>query len=391
MPCRLAYHFLHGEVAKQRPHGKCRVAMNSQLNDALVLLVDDTDSNLELLALIFGREGARTLEAANGFEALQLVEKHKENIDLIITDIRMPGMDGITLTRKMREILNQRVPIILLTADRKTDEQLLAGLNAGANDYLNKPVDELELKARSRSMLRLKRAFDENIALQKSLEIKVVERTIEIEQTRDLAMFGFAKLAEHRDPETGGHLERIREYARALALQLQKSGPYQNEVDDAFITTIQRASPLHDIGKVGIPDNILLKPGRLTAEEFEIMKQHAVIGGWTLEESEKRLTVNSSFLRMAKEIAYCHHEKWEGNGYPANLKGEGIPLAARIMALADVYDALISKRVYKPPMPHSETHQAIVQGSGKHFDPAVVEAYQATEQSFIDIMNRFKD
>ncbi len=365
--------------------------MNDQLKDSLVLLVDDTDSNLELLDLIFSREGARTLLASNGFEALQLVQKHKEDIDLIVTDIRMPEMDGITLTRKLREMLDQRVPVILLTADRKTDEQLLAGLTAGANDYLNKPLNELELKARSSSMLRLKHAFDENIALQKSLEIKVIERTIEIEQTRDLAMFGFAKLAEHRDPETGGHLERIREYTRALAVQLQKSGPYRNEVDDNFITTIQRASPLHDIGKVGIPDAILLKPGKLTPEEFEIMKQHSVIGGWTLEESEKRLTVNSSFLHMAKEIAYCHHEKWEGNGYPANLKGEGIPLAARIMALADVYDALISRRIYKPPMPHSETHQIILRGSGNHFDPAVVEAYQATEQAFIEIMNRFKD
>ena len=365
--------------------------MKEQLINALVLLVDDTDSNLELLEVIFGREGARTMRAANGFEALRLVEKHKENIDLIVTDIRMPEMDGITLTRKVREILDQRVPIILLTADRKTDEQLIDGLKAGANDYLNKPVNELELKARSSSMLRLKRAFDDNIALQKSLEIKVVERTIEIEQTRDLAMFGFAKLAEHRDPETGGHLERIREYTRTLAVQLQKSGPYRNMVDDAFIMTIQRASPLHDIGKVGIPDAILLKPGRLTTAEFEIMKQHAVIGGWTLEESEKRLTVNSSFLHMAKEIAYCHHEKWGGSGYPANLKGEEIPLAARIMALADVYDALISKRIYKPPMPHPETHQIILRGSGEHFDPAVVEAYQAVEPAFINIMNRFKD
>ncbi len=365
--------------------------MNSQLSNAMVLLVDDTDSNLELLTLIFEREGARTLRASNGFEALQLVKEHKTEIDLIVTDIRMPRMDGIILTGKVREILDQRVPIILLTADMKTDEQLLAGLSAGANDYLNKPVNELELKARSSSMLRLKRAFDENIALQKSLEIKVVERTIEIEQTRDLAMFGFAKLAEHRDPETGGHLERIREYTGALAGQLRKSGPYRNEIDDAFITTIRRASPLHDIGKVGIPDAILLKPGKLTAEEFEIMKQHSVIGGWTLEESEKRLTINSSFLHMAKEIAYCHHEKWAGNGYPAGLKGIEIPLAARIMALSDVYDALISKRVYKPPMTHDITHRIILEGSGSHFDPAVVEAYQAIESAFVNIMNRFND
>ncbi|MBI5638012.1 MAG: response regulator [Nitrospinae bacterium] len=365
--------------------------MSSQLNNALVLLVDDTESNLELLEMIYGMEGAKTLRAASGLEALRLVEKHKEDIDLIVTDIRMPEMDGITLTRKVREIVNQRVPVILLTADRKTDEQLIAGLAAGANDYLNKPVNELELKARSSSMLRLKHAFDENIALQKSLEIKVVERTVEIEQTRDLAMFGFAKLAEHRDPETGGHLERIREYTRALAVQLRKNGSYRDMVDNAFIMTIQRASPLHDIGKVGIPDAILLKPGRLTAEEFEVMKQHSVIGGWTLEESEKRLTVNSSFLHMAKEIAYCHHEKWDGNGYPANLKGEEIPLAARIMALADVYDALISKRIYKPPIPHAETHRIIMQGIGTHFDPAVVEAYQAIEQDFINILSRFKD
>ncbi len=363
--------------------------MDTQLADALILLVDNNAANLELMETVFHGEGVRTLRAANGFEAMRLIGKHKGVIDLIVAGVRMQDMDCVALTGKVREILGQQVPVILLAASRKGDERLIAALAAGANDYLTMPVDELELKTRSISLLRFKRRTDEYLRFQKSLEIKVLERTIDIEQTHDVTMFGFVKLAECRDPETGGHLERIREYTRAIAAQLRRSGPYREMVGNEFVMTIFRAAPLHDIGKVGIPDAILQKPGKLTPEEFEIMKRHAAIGGITLEESEKRLGGGNSFLHMAKEIAYCHHEKWEGSGYPAGLKGDAIPLAARIMALADVYDALVSKRVYKPPMPREKARQIILEGAGKHFDPAVVEAYQAVEGEFINIQNRF--
>ncbi len=363
--------------------------METQLDNALILLINDNGVNLELMDVVFRREGAKTLRAASGFEALRHTGKYKSDIDLIVTGMHMQDMDYATLVAKMREIMGRRVPILLLADGRKTDEKLLAGLAAGGNDYLSTPINEMELKIRSMAMLHLKRGADEYLALQKSLEMKVMERTIEIQQTHDVTMFGLVKLAEYRDPETGGHLERIREYTSAIAGQLWKNGPYRNKIDNAFIATIHRAAPLHDIGKVGIPDSILLKPGKLTPGEFEIMKRHAAIGGNTLEESEKRLTADNSFLHMAKEIAYWHHEKWDGSGYPSGLKGNGIPLAARIMALADVYDALVSKRVYKSAMSPENAHHIILEGAGKHFDPAVVEAYQAVERDFINIMNRF--
>lgn len=361
------------------------------LEGALVLLVDDTDTNLDLLDMIFNAEKAKTLRAENGVEALELVNRHKTKIDLVISDIRMPKMDGITLTAEIRKAVGQHLPIILLTADYKSEDQLRAGLDSGANDYLNKPLNEVELLARSRSMIRLKRSFDENARLQKHLELKVVERTVEIEETRDLAMFGFAKLAEYRDPETGGHLERIREYTRALTVQLGRDPSYRVQMDQNFILNIYKASPLHDIGKVGIPDNILLKPGPLTPEEFEVMKKHSIIGGRTLQESENRMKSGHSFLWMAREIAYCHHEKWDGSGYPYNIKGESIPLAARIMALADVYDALRSKRAYKDALPHDKAHRILLEGAGTHFDPNIVRAYKEIEDEFVRTKERFHD
>ncbi|MBI5177968.1 MAG: response regulator [Nitrospinae bacterium] len=361
------------------------------MTDALILLVDDTESNLELLEMIFEGERAKTLRAAGGEKALELAKKHGAGIDLIITDIRMPYMDGIQLTGKLRELLGHQTPIMLLTAERKTDEQLSAGLQAGANDYLIKPINEVELLARSGSLVRLKRVFDENMELQRSLELKVIERTIEVEMSRDATMFALAKQAEFRDPETGSHLERIREYVRLLAAQMQKTGPYQSRIDHTFVMNIYKASPLHDIGKVGIPDRILLKPGRLDPDEFEIMKQHAAFGGRTLHEAEERLLAPNQLLTMAKEIAFCHHEKWDGSGYPGGIKGEEIPLPARIMALADVYDALTSKRVYKSAMSHEETHAIIAKGKGTHFDPVVIDAYESLIVEFVRIRDSFKD
>lgn len=367
--------------------------MDTLLSGALILIVDDTEYNLDMLEAIFSNENADTLRALNGEDALKIIEKRGSEIDLMILDIRMPGISGIELAKKIREVPEWRqIPIILLTAETRTDELVVKGLDAGANDYLEKPVNQVELLARSQSMLRQKRLVDANMELQRSLELKVVERTLEIEQTRDAAMFGFAKLAEHRDPETGAHLERIREYSKELATHLSKLGRYGEIIDPKFILTIYKASPLHDIGKVGIKDNILLKPGKLTKEEFEEMKKHAAIGGVTLQTAEERLTSEgNSFLTMAKEIAFCHHEKWDGTGYPEGTKGEAIPLSARIMTVCDVYDALVSKRVYKEAWPHEKTCETIMDSKGSHFDPDIADAFGKIADSFKKIKTRFED
>ncbi|GMT41796.1 MAG: two-component system response regulator [bacterium] len=364
--------------------------LGNQLEGMLILIADDTEAHLNLLASIYKEEGASTIRASDGLSALEKVKNLGSKIDLMVFDVRMPEMDGIELTINVRKIHEMRqTPIILVTAEAIETNQLAHGMEAGANDYLNKPVQEVELIARSRTMLRQKKLFDENLELRRSLELKVVERTVEIEMTRDVALFGFAKLAEYRDPETGGHLERIREYTRVLAQQLLNKGTYRAMIDQKFVMHIYKTSPLHDIGKVGIPDYILLKPGPLTEEEFEIMKTHAVIGGDTLAQVEDRLLGNP-IIAMAKEIAWRHHEWWNGKGYPDGLDGENIPLPARIMALADVYDALVSKRVYKEAIEHNKVVEMITEMSGAHFDPVIANAFSEVTDTFMHIQEKFK-
>lgn len=217
------------------------------------------------------------------------------------------------------------------------------------------------------------------------------QRTEEVATTQQVTIHAMATLAETRDNETGNHIRRTQFYVKALAEQLRRQGDYP-ELSDENIDLLYRSAPLHDIGKVGIPDRILLKPGRLDADEFAIMKTHAEIGGAAIEAAEKSLgDTDTSFLRYAREIAVCHHEKWDGSGYPRGLKGEAIPLSGRLMALADVYDALISKRVYKPAFSHEKARDLILEGRGHHFDPAVVEAFIAIEQQFVDIAARYAD
>jgi PAS domain S-box-containing protein len=224
----------------------------------------------------------------------------------------------------------------------------------------------------------------------RTLEQSVMERTKEIENTQNATIIGLAKLAEYRDPETGGHLERIRNYCFIVSQELGSREKYKEFIDKHFIDSIYKSSPLHDIGKVGIPDSILLKPGRLTLDEFEIMKTHTVIGGDAISTAEKKLEEQkSSFLSMGKEIAYYHHEKFNGAGYPYGFKEDKIPLSARIMALADVYDALRSKRVYKEAWSHESTKDTIIKETGKHFDPDVVDAFLKLEEEFIKIKDRY--
>lgn len=367
------------------------LATEKHLKGARILIVGDSKAHLDLLESIYHKAGAHTVRAESGKIALEKAKRFGVRLDMMVFDMRLPGMDGIELTANIRENMETRqIPIMLVTDEGEDTDQLMRGMEAGANEHLNKPIRKVELIARSRNILRQKKLLDDNRKSLKSLEISVVERTVEVEMTRDMALFGFAKLAERRDPETGGHIERIREYTRILAQQLLKQGAYGDTVDQKFVMMIYKTSPMHDIGKVGIPDRILLKPGPLSHEEFEIMKTHAAMGGKTLAQVEERLYGNP-MMNMAKEIAWWHHEKWDGSGYPDGLKGEHIPMSARIMALADVYDALVSKRIYKKPIEHGKTVSMIAELSGSQFDPLVVKAFGEVSGIFLRIKNKFKE
>lgn len=233
---------------------------------------------------------------------------------------------------------------------------------------------------------------NELVLLKENLEHKVIERTQEIQQVQHVTIFALARLAESRDNETGNHLKRMRTYSYMLAKRLMERGKYQDYIDQNYIENIYESSPLHDIGKVGIPDKILLKPGRLTEDEFEMMKTHTIIGGDTLDDAERQLEHKTkSFLSMGKKIAYCHHEQWDGSGYPFGLKRSAIPLSARITALADVYDALTSNRIYKKALSHEVAKEIIKEENEKHFDPYVVEAFFELEVDFKNILEEHKD
>lgn len=227
----------------------------------------------------------------------------------------------------------------------------------------------------------LRDAMEEIQEMNRTLEARVRERTAEIQLTQDITLQTISALVETRDVETGAHIERTRRYVRDLARQLQISGPYSGTLSDEEVDLLYRSAPLHDIGKVGVPDAILLKPGRLTPDEFEVMKKHTIFGGDALRKAEEKLGFHS-FLSKAREMAYHHHEKWDGSGYPFGLSGERIPLSARLMALADVYDALTSQRVYKRALTHEEARDILVADSGRHFDPAVVDAFLRVEEAF---------
>jgi putative two-component system response regulator len=270
-------------------------------------------------------------------------------------------MSGVELCKRIRKSeLPSYVYFILLTYREHTDD-IVQGLSAGADDFVSKPFEPLELRARVNAGKRL-------IAL----------------ETRDMVIFALARLAESRDPETGLHLDRIRAYSRALAQQLMRQGAYKDQIEPSFAQLIYLTSPLHDIGKIGIPDAILLKPGKLTEDEFEIMKRHTTIGADTLNAAIDKYP-DVEFLKVARDIALTHHERFDGTGYPQRLRGEEIPLCGRIVALADVYDAMRSKRVYKSSFSHAVTRSKIVAAGGTHFDPVVVEAFCAIEESFRQI------
>jgi len=362
--------------------------MNTNERKATLLVVDDVPENLLLMSELL-RPHYHLRVASGGEKALQIARRSPP--DLILLDVMMPDMDGYEVCRHLKDDPRTAdTPVLFLTAkDQAEDER--RGLELGAADYLGKPFEPTVLLARVRSQLRLKAAADQLRARNAELDLEVEQRTHELQAVHDVTILALASLAETRDNETGNHLRRTQNYVRALALRLREQPRFAAELDEQTIDLLYKSAPLHDIGKVGIPDQILLKPGRFEPHEFEVMKQHPRLGYRALIHAEEMLGAPLPFLRIAKEIALCHHEKWDGSGYPQGLRGEAIPLSARLMAIADVYDAVISRRVYKPEMPHDKAVAIIREGCGTHFDPAVVEAFLDLQEEFQDIARRYAD
>lgn len=343
-----------------------------------ILIVDDQPLNIEILRKLLRND--YVLESAeNGAECLEKVQDFQP--DLVLLDIMMPVLDGYEACRRIKSSeVGDLVQVILVSGKGSTSERL-EGYNVQADDFVVKPFNHDELRSKVKIHFRLRASQKKALELARQvqmhndqLEQLVEERTEQIVRTQDVSVFSLAQLADSRDPETGEHLLRMRAYSQILAEELSCCGPYTEQIDKAFLKNLYRASPLHDIGKVGIADSILLKPGKLTADEFEQMKQHVIVGAETLERAVA--TGGGEFLAMAAEVARFHHEKFDGSGYCAGRSGKDIPLSARIVALADVFDALTSARVYKDAMDPEQARRIIEEGEGSHFDPAIVAAFR---------------
>jgi len=353
-----------------------------------ILVVDDTPENLRLLSEMLKARGFQVRPVTGGKAALRAAVA--EAPDLVLLDVTMPEMDGFEVCRAFQnDSALKDIPILFISALSDSDSKLKA-FQAGGVDYVTKPFQIDEVQARVKTHLRLRQLQREAEAHTRELEQRVDDQVREISDSQVAAIVALAKLAESRDDDTGHHIERVQDYCRALAESLFHTKALDGAVSAVFVEEIFHSSALHDIGKVGIPDSVLLKPGKLTAEEFELMKTHSVIGADTLERARKQYPRNS-FINMGISIARSHHERWDGNGYPDRLAGEAIPLPARIMSIADVYDALRSRRPYKEPFTHEKSRDIIVSGKGTQFDPSMVEAFLAIEEQFRGIRDRVSE
>jgi len=354
----------------------------------IILAVDDTPTNIDIVEEVLS-ETYLVQAAVNGSIALKIIEKRKP--DLILLDIMMPEMDGYEVCQRIKANDSLKdIPVIFLTAKAEVEDET-KGLALGAVDYITKPISPPILKARVSNHLQLKSSKDFLKRQNEILEEKVIERTHQMEELQDVAMVAMGALAESRDPETGNHIRRTQHYLRILGNQLKEHPRFRDFLTPENITSLFKSSPLHDIGKVGVPDKILLKPSQLTDEEFHEMKKHTIYGRDAITAAEKTISRADNFLVFAKEIAYYHHEKWDGTGYPEALKGDEIPISARLMAVADVYDALISRRVYKPAFRHKKSVAIIQDGKGSHFDPDLVDAFLSISDQFQDVSQKFAD
>lgn len=354
-----------------------------------ILVVDDHPDNLTLMSQLL--KDVYQVRVANGGERALRVAHADRPPDLILLDIMMPVMNGYEVCRKLKsDPATAEIPVIFLTAMTETEDEK-KGFELGAVDYIIKPISAPIVLARVKTHLHIKATADFLKDKAAYLENEVAKRTREIVALQDVTTQALASLAETRDNETGNHIRRTQFYVRALAEKLSQRPQFARELTPHHIELIFKSAPLHDIGKVGIPDRILLKPGRLDPDEFEIMKTHAALGKDALARAEQQLGKTVEFLSCAKEIAWAHHERWDGKGYPRGLSGSEIPLSARLMSVADVYDALISKRVYKDAMPHEEAVAIILEGRGTQFDPDALDAFSEIVGEFQAIVARFAD
>jgi putative two-component system response regulator len=346
------------------------------------MVVDDTPQNLRLLESLLTERGYQVFALPNGDMALRAAAKNPP--DLILLDIDMPGLTGYEVCERLKaDPRLAEIPIIFISALSETGDKVKA-FEVGGVDYVTKPIKFDEVAARVATHLKLRALQARLEEHNRQLEDIVAAQVRQISESQMATIFALAKLAENRDTDTGEHLERVQEYCRVLAGALGESSRYSALVDDGFIANMYQASPLHDIGKVAIPDEVLLKPGRLTASEFEVMKTHAAIGAETLMAVLERYPDNT-FLRMGIDIARYHHERWDGSGYPEGIAGDGIPLSARVMAVADVYDAFRSDRCYRSGLTHEATRAIILDCKGTQFDPVIAAKFEDLEATFHEI------
>jgi response regulator RpfG family c-di-GMP phosphodiesterase len=359
-----------------------------------LLIVDDDPQTRKLCSWALTSGDLRCDEAPDGFQALEAIAARP--YDLVVLDVDMPGMTGQELCQRLREQPPCPHLKIIMVSGRATPDDLSESLLSGASDYLTKPFSVVQLQARVRTALRLKDAQDHSDALNRNLralnrelELSLSARNSDLVQARNALVLGLAELVGYRDAETGSHLMRLQRYCRYLAEEAARIPLFASQIDTNFIEMLECCAPLHDIGKAGLPDHILLKPGKLTAEERRIMQTHTTIGADLLEKVSRQHGFARAFLAMAIEIARHHHERCDGSGYPDGLVGDDIPLSARFVAIADVYDALRSRRVYKPALPHSTVVGMMVEESQGHFDPVLLQAFQRCaprfEQTFLDL------
>ncbi len=362
-----------------------------------ILIVDDQPENLLILEDMLCKD-FQVLTACDGRQAIDILESHG-GIDLILMDVMMPVMDGFEACKYIKDQPQIKdIPLLFLTSLESAADEAYA-LSLGAGDFIHKPFTAPAVLARARNHLQLAQARRElqirNDDLEKQVEERSRQMLIQSEKlvaAQSATITAMCSLAEVRDNETGNHILRTQNYVRALAEKIRGNPRFSHELTDENIVRMYKSAPLHDIGKVAIPDNILLKPGSLDAEEWETMKMHTVYGRDAIVQAERELQDGGdSFLFYAREIAYGHHEKWDGSGYPQGLKEEQIPLSARLMAVADVYDALITKRVYKPAFSTEKATSIIAEGRGKHFDPDIADAMLAIREEFESIARRFGD
>lgn len=373
----------------------------SEMSEHIVLIVDDTPQNLTLLGELL--HPLYRVRVANSGERALRVAQNQPRPDIILLDVMMPGMDGYEVLERLRADESTRgIPVIFITAMEGSEHEE-RGLALGAVDYITKPINPAVVVARVKTHLELKVSRDRLAHENEWLEAEVARRMRENLLIQELSIRALANLAEARDNETGQHIVRTQAYVEILARHLADHPRFHDALADGRLELIVKASPLHDVGKVGVPDAILQKPGRLTPQELEIMRTHAAIGAAAIERAVastrsgaddatlKRADEAFAFLQIASEIAMSHHEKWDGSGYPLGLAGDAIPVSGRLMALADVFDALLNRRVYKSAMTLADTTQVIVEGRGQHFDPDVVDAFLACLDQFIEVAARHPD